>query len=188
MTTIAPEEFNTLLELLKKRPIEVYYERKNSGVGRSLPFGIMNRRNFGLGRSRNNKRYPEHYAEILRLAELMKPDFKWTTLMLNDNYKSLPHRDKNNDGISCIVGFGDYNDGEINVEGKKYDIKYKPLHMMAGEQTHFTEHWTGSRYSLVLFRIKFNKVTKEKYGQMGFKELDDLLGSYTDADSKHCLK
>jgi len=187
MTEIDPEHFVRLIELLKKKPIEVYYQRNNSGVGRSLPFGIINRRNFGLGRSRNNRRYPEHYKEMLKIAELIKPDFKWTSIMMNDNYKSQPHRDKNNDGISCIVGFGDYTKGELDVEGKKFDIKYKPLHMMAGDQTHFTEDWEGSRYSLVLFRCKLTKKVKEKYGGLGFKELDELLGTYTDRDCNHKL-
>jgi hypothetical protein len=182
-----PELFTPLIQLLKKKPIEVYHERKNSGVGRSLPFGILNRRNFGLGRSRNNKRYPKHYEEMLKLAEHINPDFKWTTIMLNDNYKAAPHRDKNNDGISVIVGFGDYEGGELDIEGKKYNIRYNPLHMDAETQTHSTDDWTGCRYSMVLFKIKLQKPVKEKYGDCGFKELDDALGTYSDADSKHKL-
>lgn len=184
---IDPKHFEKLLELLQKKRVEVYYERKNSGVGRSLPFGIINRRNFGLGRSRNNKRYPEHYKEMLKIADIINPDCKWTSIMLNDNYKSLPHYDSNNDGISCIVGFGDYENGELNIEGKKYDIRYKPLHMDASSQLHFTEEWTGSRYSLVFFRVKLRNPVKEKYKDFGFKEMDDALGTYDDADSKHKL-
>jgi len=185
--SIDPAHFERLIELLKKRPIEIYRERKNSGVGRSLPFGIINRRNFGLGRSRNNRRYPEHYAEMLKIAEIIKPDCKWTSIMMNDNYKTLPHRDKNNDGISCIVGFGDYVNGELNVEGDKHDIKYKPFHMDASLQEHYTEEWSGCRYSLVFFRIKLKNPVKDKYLGFGFKEMDYLLGDYMDLDSKHKL-
>ena len=185
--TIDPIHFERLVELLKKKPIEIYRERKNSGVGRSLPFGIINRRNYGLGRSRNNRRYPEHYTEMLKIAELINPNCKWTSIMMNDNYKALPHRDKNNEGISCIVGFGDYTDGELNVEDKKIDIKYKPYHMDASIQTHFTEKWSGCRYSLVFFRIKLKNPVKEKYKEWGFKELNDALGEYEDAAINHCL-
>ena len=188
MTTIDPKHFETLLELLKKRPIPIYHERKNSGIGRSLPFGIINRRNFKMGHSRNNKLFPEHYKEMLKLARILKIDCNWTSIMLNDNYKSLPHYDKNNDGVSCIVGFGDYEKGELNIEGKKYDIKYKPLHMDASQQLHFTEDWTGNRYSLVFFRIKLNKPVKEKYKDMGFWDLDALLGEYEDAAINHRLE
>lgn len=187
MTSIDPKIFEPLLDLLKRRPIEVYHERKNSGVGRSLPFGIINRRNFGLGRSRNNKRYDKHYKEMLKIARKLKIDCKWTSIMLNDNYKSLPHYDANNDGISCIVGFGDYENGELNIEGTKYDIKYKPLHMDASKQLHYTEDWTGSRYSIVFFRIKLFNPVKEKYKDLDFWDMDDILGDYDDADSKHKL-
>lgn len=187
MATVDPKHFEKLIELLKKKPIEVYRERKNSGVGRSLPFGIINRRNFGMGHSRNNMRYPEHYAEMLKIAKEMKIDCKWTSIMLNDNYKSLPHKDKNNDGVSCIVGFGDYQDGDLNVEGKKYNIRYTPLHMDASLQEHFTELWTGSRYSIVFFRIKLFKNVKEKYKDMDFWDMDALLGVYDDATINHRL-
>lgn len=187
MTSIDPIHFEKLIELLKKKPIEVYHERKNSGVGRSLPFGIINRRNYGLGRSRNNRRYPEHYKEMLKIAKVLKIDCDWTSIMMNDNYGTLPHKDKNNDGTSCIVGFGDYTGGELNVEGIKYDIKYKPLHMDASEQLHFTEPWSGCRYSLVFFRIKLKKPVSEKYKSFNFDMLEEALGIYEDADCKHKL-
>jgi hypothetical protein len=188
MTTLDPVHFEKLIELLKKKPIEVYRERKNSGVGRSLPFGLINRRNFGFGRSRNNKRYPEHYQEMVKIAEIINPDVKYTSFMLNDNYPSKPHKDANNDGVSCIVGFGDYTDGYLNVEGEKYNIRYTPLHMDASVQTHYTEPWTGSRYSFIMFRVKLKKPIKEKYQDWGFKELNDALGTYDDADSLHKLE
>ena len=73
------------------------------------------------------------------------------------------------------------------TEGKKYDIKYKPLHMDASKQLHFTEPWTGSRYSIVFFRIKLFKPVKEKYKNLDFWNMDELLGDYDDADSKHKL-
>ena len=181
--------FEPLLDALKKRRIEVYNERYNSGKGRSLPFGIINRRNYGVGRSRNNKRYPRHYEEALKLGELIASDIPWTTIMINDNYQSLPHYDKGNDGESWVVGFGDYEGGELNVENTKIDIKYKPYKMFAGEKQHWTEPWTGNRYSIVFFRIKLcNKSIAEKYKDYTFKQMDAILGTYEDADSNHKLE
>jgi len=188
MTTIDPKHFERLIELLEARPIEVYHERKNTGVGRSLPFGIINRRNYGLGRCRNNNRYPDHYAEMVKIANIINPDVKYTSFMLNDNYSTPPHLDKNNDGTSCIVGFGDYTGGELNVENKKYDIKYTPLHMDASTQLHYTEPWSGKRYSFVMFRIKLNKTVSKKYGDWDFKMMNEALGDYDDADSLHKLE
>jgi hypothetical protein len=182
-----PKLFEPLIQLLKDKPIEIYRERKNSGVGRSLPFGILNRRNYGLGHSRNNTRYTEHYKELLKLSEIIPMTFKYTTIMLNDNYKTLPHKDKNNDGISLIVGFGDYEGGNIDIEGKEYDIRYKPLEMDAETMLHSTMPWTGSRYSIVFFRIKLQKSVKDKYNGWTFKELNDALGVYSGPSSEHKL-
>ena len=179
------EVFEPLLSALKKRRIEIYRERNNSGIGRSLPFGLLNRRNFGLGRSRNNKRYLEHYKEALKLAELVASDIKWTTIMINDNYKALPHYDKNNDGESWIVGFGDYEGGELNIEGEKIDIRYKPYKMDASVKKHWVEDWVGERYTIVFFRVKLLRPVREKYEGWGFKELNDLLGEYSDSDCLH---
>jgi len=61
------------------------------------------------------------------------------------------------------------------------------LHMDASAQEHFTEPWTGSRYSFIMFKIKLKKPVKEKYQTWGFKELNDALGDYDDADSNHKL-
>lgn len=180
--------FDRLIELLKEKPLHIHYKRrKNAGIGRTLPFGIIYRRHFGLGRSSNNRKYPEHYKELLKIAQQLNIDCNWTSIMLNDNFKSAPHIDKENDGISCIVGFGDYENGEINVESKKYNIKYTPLHMDASTQLHYTEDWIGSRYTIIFFRVKLKKPAKDKYMNYGFKEMNDLLGDYDDADIHHQL-
>lgn len=185
MSTIDPSHFEKLIELLKKRPLQINKERKNSGIGRSLAFGIIYRRKFGLGRARANRIYPEVYQEILKIVKLINPDVNYTSFQLNDNYPSKPHVDKNNDGQSCIVAFGDFSGGEINIEGKKYDIKYKPLHMDASTQVHYAEPWEGSRYSLVIFRGKMKKPCKGKYDNHTLQQLEDILGVYDDSDNLH---
>jgi len=184
------EDFKPLIEILQKKPLPIYYERKNSGVGRSLPFGIINRRNFGLGRSRTNKMYPTVYSELLRLGDKYAKDIKWTSIMLNQNYTTLPHKDKGNDGNSIIIGFGDYTDGKLclqhdeeNIE--KIDIHYKPFTMDASKTVHFTEPFSGTRYSIVFFRVRLVKKLKDKYKDYGFRDLDALLGEYDDADCHH---
>ena len=188
MTTLDPVHFERLIELLQKRPLQMNRERKNSGVGRSIAFGIIYRRNLGLGRARYNKIYPEVYSEILKITKLINPDVNYTSFQLNDNYRSSPHVDANNDGTSCIIGFGDYTGGEINVDGKKYNIRYTPLHMDASIQLHYTEPWEGCRYSLVIFRGKLKKPCKGKYDDWTFTQMNDALGDYTDSDTLHKLE
>ena len=61
--------------------------------------------------------------------------------------------------------------------------------MFAGEKQHWTEPWTGNRYSIVFFRIKLcNKSIAEKYKDYTFKQMDAILGTYEDADSNHKLE
>ncbi|CAK0831421.1 unnamed protein product, partial [Prorocentrum cordatum] len=49
------------------------------------------------------------------------PDFPFTSIQLNYNYASRPHVDKNNLGASVIVGFGDYDGGELWVHDAEGD-------------------------------------------------------------------
>ena len=50
-----------------------------------------------------------------------------------------------------IVGLGDFRGGGLSVEGKSYDVRYKPLEFDGWKQIHSTEPFTGERYSLVWF-------------------------------------
>ena len=50
--------------------------------------------------------------------------------------------------------FGDYKGGELCVEGKDHDIRYKPLIFDGARNKHWVKDFTGDRYSIVLFKIK----------------------------------
>jgi len=77
----------------------------------------------------------------------------FTSIQINENYKCAEHKDKHNDGLSLIVGFGDYTGGELVLDlsgGKqKFNIRHRPLLFNGAETLHSTDEWVGSRYSLV---------------------------------------
>ncbi|CAE7718890.1 unnamed protein product [Symbiodinium sp. CCMP2592] len=54
-------------------------------------------------------------------------------------------------GISLIVGLGDYSGGELAVEGNTHDIRYRPLEFNGWTQRHWTQPFVGERFSLVWF-------------------------------------
>jgi hypothetical protein len=163
-TEYPPELFAGLLAAYKKKAIGVYYERKNSGAGRSQSLGILPRRGYGVGESRNNTHYKHIFDEARKVAPTICPDINWTTLMLNHNYEALPHIDKNNDGYSCVVAFGDYTGGELVVDGKEYDIRHKPFKFCAAKTRHSVKPvLSGDRYSLVFFRPVMPKNFQAKY-------------------------
>ena len=50
-----------------------------------------------------------------------------------------------------IVGLGNYQGGEIIVEGEKYAIRYKPIEFDGWKLRHWTNSYFGERFSLVFF-------------------------------------
>jgi len=177
-----PEIFKELLFLTARHPPRVTDTRKNSGTGRTQPYGIINRvkggRGIGLGM--NCEIYPKIWAEGQKVAEIICPeDLKWTTFMLNMNYQARPHIDKNNIGVSLVVAFGDYTGGELvcqDAEGNdvEYNIRYKPVVMDASQIVHYVKPITsGTRYSIIFFRTKLTKAFYRRYGED--KSLNDLL-------------
>jgi len=109
-------------------------------------------------KTRGPSKYNEIYAELLdMLNNLIKnhdSDFTYTTIQINKNVVSPPHVDKNNIGMSYIIAFGDYEDGELVIEGTKYDIKNKFL-KFDGNLAHWTEPFRGTRYSIIYFTHTF---------------------------------
>jgi len=101
----------------------------------------------GVYMKKNND---EIYNECKRLF----PDFLFDGVMINKNFKCPPHIDKNNRGLSLCIGLGDYEGGELVIEGKPTDIKYDPVIFNGGQEEHYVNDWTnGDRYSIVLFKL-----------------------------------
>jgi hypothetical protein len=73
---------------------------------------------------------------------------------INANAQFAPHVDSGRgagQSLSMIVGLGDYNGGELAVEGDYYDIRYKPLQFDGWKLRHWTNPFAGERFSLVWF-------------------------------------
>ena len=91
--------------------------------------------------------------EISKVASKILPsDFTYTSVQVNDNYQSAPHKDKGNSGISAIVGFGDYSRGELIIEEQPVNIRHQVCFFDGSMYTHETAPYTGDRFSLVFFR------------------------------------
>ena len=85
-------------------------------------------------KTRGPSRHNSSNSDLLSLLKLfissapgVPPDFSFTTIQLNKNRQCLPHVDKNNIGDSVIVALGDFEGGELLIEGKTYDIHNKCL-------------------------------------------------------------
>jgi hypothetical protein len=172
-----PSIFEALLNAYRRHRIPVYSERKNSGQGQSQSIGILSRRNYGIGESRNNEKFADILVEARKLAKIICPEINFTTMMLNVNYEASPHRDKNNIGASCVVGFGDYEGGDLKIGDTEYSIRHRPLTFEAANNTHSVASITsGTRYSIVFFRQRFPRKFYEKYSEsLTYDEIAALI-------------
>lgn len=103
--------------------------------------------------SRFNKRFPDLYAECCKLMEEFDPDFKFNCIQINKNQRCAPHKDTNNEGLSYIIGLGDYTGGWLVVDEVPFKIK-NGFVKFDGHKTHYTKPFRGTRYSIVFFTTK----------------------------------
>lgn len=166
MQATFPEHvFAPLLEAYNKYTIPVYGERFNSGKGRSQSMGILARRNYGVGYSRNNDSFPDILREARALAKIVCPHINYTTIAVNVDYAASDHVDRNNIGESCVVAFGDFEGGKLKMGGTEYNIRHAPFTFEAAKNVHSVSPITaGRRYSVVWFRQRFPKKFYDKYG------------------------
>eukprot|EP00928_Gymnodinium_smaydae_P033559 TRINITY_DN24006_c1_g4_i1.p1 TRINITY_DN24006_c1_g4~~TRINITY_DN24006_c1_g4_i1.p1 ORF type:complete len:1020 (-),score=170.63 TRINITY_DN24006_c1_g4_i1:214-3216(-) len=125
---------------------------ENGGGGGSFTVGSMPP---PLEVPSGNSLFPELALRAFELERLLRPDRPpSSTLAINKRAQFLPHVDSGagaGQGISLIVGLGDYSGGELVVEGIPHDIRYKPLDFNGWTQRHWTLPFDGERFSLVWF-------------------------------------
>jgi len=152
--SIPQEAFNEIIKEIERRPIGINYYRLKSGLGRSQVFGIVNRRSLAPDYSRNCWQRPKLYYHLLEFGKKYVT-IPWNSITVNENYKADKHYDKNNKGDSFLVGFGDYEKGNLIIhEGDlsgNHDIKYNPIITDFSKVLHSVEDFEGNRYSLVYY-------------------------------------
>ncbi len=59
--------------------------------------------------------------------------------------------------LSMIVGLGEYEGGELVVEGRPHDVRYTPMEFDGWRERHWTAPFEGERFSLVFFTPKLDR-------------------------------
>jgi FkbM family methyltransferase len=104
-------------------------------------------------------KYKDLYDISLQFMKNNNPEFNFTSIQYNKNQQCKKHKDKNNVGISTIIGFGDYTGGELIVYDENgenpvaHDIKNKFLQFDGSKYPHETAPFEGERYTLVFYEI-----------------------------------
>jgi hypothetical protein len=148
-----------LISLLDKTQLKINIKRLNSGVGMSQCFGKYRiRKKKGIYESKNNAKYPDLYLALQKFYDTFVKNHlpEYTSIQVNKNYKTKEHYDRN-DGLSYIIGLGEYTGGNLILNSYKHDIKYKPLLFNGKKWLHSTDDFDGTRYSLVFFKQNYTE-------------------------------
>jgi len=128
---------------------------ENGGNGGSFSIGSMPP---PLEPPKSNRLFPDLMRCAFELENALHPERpSSSTIAINKHAVFLPHVDSGagaGQGMSLIVGLGNYTGGELVVEGKLHDIRYKPLQFNGWTQRHWTLPFEGERFSLVWFTPK----------------------------------
>lgn len=139
---------------IERRSLEYNKYRKTAGKGKSNAFGIVSKRSLEPDLSRCNWQRP-YLAFLLERYGKTLQSFDYTSITVNENYKSLPHRDKGNCGDTYIVAFGNFTGGELCVEDMEdQDIQSRAFVFNGATKLHSTKAWIGERYSIVFYIAK----------------------------------
>ena len=155
-------------ELLEMNWPKRWYQR--TGVGNKDP----NRKAFALGKVRKldvhhklvnsqfNKKYPKLFKMLKKLVKLHNPKFKYTTIQLNYNLKTEPHKDKNNVGISKALALGKFKKGGVQLFAQESE---KPFTVIKNNRKWLTFDGSmilhgsepiahgGKRFPLIFFKL-----------------------------------
>jgi hypothetical protein len=139
---------------LTKRCKEYNNARRNFHDHRGTLFGqVEPRYRTGVTLSKDSKKYPKIYDEIVRLGKLLSP-IDFTTIQLNKDLMCAPHRDGQNVGLSFLISFGTYEGGLIVIDDVEHDAKYNGILFDGSKLLHYNTPHTGTKYSLVFFSYK----------------------------------
>ena len=89
---------------------------------------------------------------------------KWTSLQINCCSVSKPHRDSGNAGPSLIFALGEYEGGELEVDGRLHSIRDAAM-TFDGNQLHASYPFTGERWSIVAYFHEHLQSLKEDLKQ-----------------------
>lgn len=93
------------------------------------------------------------YELCKKYIKELQSDFEYTTICVNKNLVCKPHTDSKNDSLSLIIGVGDYEGGDLFLDGVKYSIKDNFVIFNGCKQTHWNNEITsGTKYSLVFYK------------------------------------
>jgi hypothetical protein len=158
MAALREEDFQDIYNEIKKTPIPKNAYRGNIGATKATPqrsqcHGLVRKRSLPMSLSRQSWIYPRLYRALLEFGRMHCP-IPFTSIQINYNTVSQPHKDKHNVGATWIVALGDYEGGELAIyhlgePERLVNIRYHPFLFNGSATTHASKPFAGERISLV---------------------------------------
>jgi len=127
--------------------------KSNSDPKRGMCLGYVTKYDTGFVASQFTREAPELSRVLCRFAAEQYPNFKFSSIMVNEGGSGL-HVDKGNLGPSLIMSVGDHVGGELwQYPNVTLRIKNR-LRPCDGRLPHITLPFEGERYSIVYFTMK----------------------------------
>ena len=160
-----PEDSMTILELLdnmKHKHKRATTRRKMGDDADSSMLGYtFNRNSLKQGQEKfvlTNQTKDNFFLfeKLKEIIKIVKPNFIYNGITINKNCEAKPHKDSNNIGTSIIVGVGNYEGGNLCIEGDEGEIYNLSLKFnfieFDGKNTHYNTPITkGTKYTIIWF-------------------------------------
>jgi hypothetical protein len=131
------------------------HRRQAIRQGTSLVFGTVFDRCTQRYRTSSQEQCNPCLVKLVRdLAAEEVPDFSYTTIVINKNVVTNPHKDKYNVGPTLLLGLGNFRGGDLVVSGQSFKISCHRWLYFWGKDEHYNTPLTyGSKYTITLFTL-----------------------------------
>ena len=103
------------------------------------------------------RRHAELWKAACELIRSVCPDYHWTSVQFNRNFRGSPHRDDKDASYQVAMAFGEYEGGELRVRGKRGTTDVDTRNRWVrfdGRYEHEVLPYEGTRYSVVYFQLE----------------------------------
>lgn len=151
--SLSGEAFVDIVSVLNSDPT-----LKEKHSGRSLTFGIINRRNQSSDYSRNNWLRAELYSKLIEFGEKYVK-IPWDTVSVLFGNRNQFGKLKNSKGQALVVATGQYTGGELTVTGDlsgnswTTGIYHNPVICDFSKQQFKLEEFTGDRIVFLFYKF-----------------------------------
>ena len=97
------------------------------------------------------------WRTMLRMVKAVDPDYTFSSMQVNKNFRGQPHRDKGDHSYQYALSLGNFTGGELLIETNDpqrltmLETKDR-LTKCDGRRPHWVASYSGTRYSLIMYR------------------------------------